>query len=90
MDVRTEGKAEIKYFQSTLNDILTELADDGQPNLFNPEKIMVDEAGANMTGVVEEFRKTTTETKLLHISGILHKMYSTMQTRYPHHTITSQ
>ena len=55
MDVRTEATAEIKYFLSTHNDILTELGDDGQPHLTNPEKIMVDDAGANMAGIVEEF-----------------------------------
>ena len=55
MDVRTGGTAEIKFFLSTLNDMLTELADDGQSKMFNPEKIMVNEAGANMTGVFEEF-----------------------------------
>ena len=55
MDVRTEGTAEIKYFWSTLSGMLAELADDGHPHLFNPEKIMVNEADANMTSVVEEF-----------------------------------
>ena len=57
MDVRTEGKAEKKYFWSTLNVMLMELKDNGQPHLFHPEKIMVNEAGANMTGVLEEFRE---------------------------------